>query len=79
MPAYPLIARKRGWQGTVVIEATIDAQGRADTADVIESSGYAALDRSALDAIGNSTYHPAISGQEQIASRVRIPVVFRLH
>lgn len=45
---YPLVARKRGWQGIVRLRFTVDGEGKIEKVEVTESSGYAVLDRSAL-------------------------------
>lgn len=50
-PAYPMLARRLGQQGTVVLELTLTQSGSVSRAMVIESSGYRSLDSSALDAV----------------------------
>jgi protein TonB len=45
---YPPLARSRGWQGTAVIVARLDAAGGLLEAVLRRSSGYEVLDRAAL-------------------------------
>jgi protein TonB len=50
--SYPLLARRRGWQGKVVLEFRVEVDGRIDRIQVARSSGYPMLDRSAVAALG---------------------------
>jgi protein TonB len=45
---YPSDARQRGEQGEVLIQFTVEADGRVGQAAIEKSSGHAALDASAL-------------------------------
>jgi protein TonB len=76
-PRYPLLARRKGWEGTVVIEIHVSGSGRVEQARVEKSSGYAILDGAALGAI--RSWRIALnSGQEEADLRFRIPVIFKL-
>ena len=46
--SYPHEARKNHWEGIVKVKLTINAAGRAETLEVVESSGYRVLDREAV-------------------------------
>jgi len=71
-PLYPLASRKKGESGTVVLTVRLDAQGRVHEIDVRSSSGFPALDNSALSAVRAWRFDPK-------APRVLlVPVVFRL-
>ncbi len=48
---YPEAARREGWEGTVMIEVAVDEEGRPRSSRVQQSSGFAVLDRAALDNI----------------------------
>ncbi|MBL4783622.1 MAG: energy transducer TonB [Porticoccaceae bacterium] len=50
-PKYPAIARRRGVEGSVIFEISVANDGHVTNAIMIESSGSAALDRSAAKAI----------------------------
>jgi protein TonB len=46
-PNYPSIARRRGWEGSVVLVMRLDSEGRVVDAQVETSSGHAVLDEAA--------------------------------
>lgn len=48
LKAYPRLARAQGWEGRVVVRATIKDDGSLLDAQVVESSGYEALDDDAI-------------------------------
>lgn len=52
-PSYPYVARQNGWQGTVVLKATITSTGNVTNIMVYNSSGHTVLDNAALVAVGN--------------------------
>jgi periplasmic protein TonB len=76
---YPEDARREGWEGTVMIEVAVDEQGRPKSSRVQRSSGFAILDRAALDNIQRRCrFHPARRGERRVETSIKIPVVFRL-
>ncbi len=48
---YPPIARKMGWEGTVVVKFLLNQRGEISGLEIQKSSGYDILDRSALKVI----------------------------
>ena len=48
---YPIVARKKGWQGRVVISFVVDKDGSIMDINIRESSGFSLLDRSAVKTI----------------------------
>jgi periplasmic protein TonB len=52
-PAYPEMAKRWGHEGTVVVEITIRAGGRVESAELLASSGYGELDEAAVDVVLN--------------------------
>ena len=78
-PVYPAIARKRGDEGTVLLEVHVDEAGRVDDLRIAASSGYNPLDRAALKAVRRWRFEPGRRGDRKIAVWVRVPVIFRLH
>lgn len=48
---YPLVARKNGWQGRVLVSFVICLDGRVEEIRIEESSGFALLDKNAIDII----------------------------
>lgn len=51
---YPLVARKNGWQGRVLVSFVICLDGRVEEIRIEESSGFALLDKNAIDIIKRS-------------------------
>lgn len=70
-PHYPAIARRRGWQGTVIVAVTCDANGMVTTATVVRSSGHAVLDEAALATVRRWQFAGGPGCSEQ-------PIEFRL-
>ena len=77
-PEYPLIARKKGWEGRVIIHADIDNTGKVTYIKILESSGYEALDSVSLNTLKNWKFTPAKFGNKFIEDSVTIPVNFLL-
>jgi len=77
-PAYPRMARRRGWTGTVLLELDIAETGRVLAARVLESSGRATLDVAARLAVLDWRYEPARRGARPVAFTLRQPVTFSL-
>lgn len=76
---YPLLARKRGWQGRVVVGMNISQQGQITYVAVKHSSGYGILDRNAVDtfrAIGRLT--PELRTHLYRDHQLFIPVIYTL-
>ncbi|MGM0595267.1 MAG: energy transducer TonB [Pseudomonadota bacterium] len=72
---YPLLARKRGWQGEVMLAFQLAADGRIRDARIARSSGHGVLDRAALKALDR------VAPLEQNAPTgitLKIPVIYRL-
>jgi protein TonB len=63
-PDYPLLARRRGWQGSVDIGFRLQADGSVGQAQIHRSSGYAALDRAALSVARRSRFRADSSEAE---------------
>jgi len=57
-PHYPVIARARGWQGTVEVLLSVLADGSVKTATLWRSSGYSVLDQAAVAAAQHSRFTP---------------------
>lgn len=77
MPVYPLIARRLGKEGRVLLRLTIDDTGRLTNVEVIENTGYG-FTEAAIDAVKSSTFAPANKNGNPVASRVLLPVTFKL-
>ena len=78
-PDYPALARKMGEEGRVLLRLAVSADGAVTGASVEQSSGFADLDRSAVDwVIAHWRYKPATQGGAAVAGTARAVVVFSL-
>lgn len=77
-PEYPPVARRRGEAGTVLLSVWVEADGRAGEVSVRQGSGSARLDRAALEAVRRWRFVPAKNGGVALASRIEVPIIFRL-
>lgn len=75
-PRYPLGARLRGEEGLVRLAVRVDATGKAEEVEVVESSGFTALDRAAVKAAWKAHYI-ALDGRAHAGETV-FGVRFRL-
>lgn len=75
---YPPIARKQGWEGTVLLLVSVAPSGRPDEITVERSSGHKVLDKAAIGTVKRWTFHPAKDGNIPIHSVVKIPIRFAL-
>lgn len=78
LKAYPRLARAQGWEGRVVVRATIKDDGNLLDAVVTESSGYASLDEDAVKLMHRvcPVHLTQDLGKSTIA--VMIPIRYRL-
>ncbi len=77
-PVYPETAVSNGWQGHVLLDVLVKADGHVAAVEIEESSGYRSLDRAAQRAVKNWTFSPAKSFGRAIESRVIVPIKFSL-
>ena len=77
-PAYPLLARRNGEQGTVTLKVLVARDGTPASVSVERTSGSAHLDRAALDTVRTWRFVPAREGSEPVEAWVLVPIVFRL-
>lgn len=76
---YPLLARREGWQGRVLLGFSVEADGAIRNIHVAAGSGYSILDNSAVSALSQ------INSLTEVGSWLRgqrldlqMPVIFRL-
>jgi protein TonB len=72
--AYPVLARKMGWEGRVVVAFRILADGSVRDIRVVEGSGHAILDRNAVEAVRSASPFP----HPPPAAEIFTPVVYKL-
>ncbi len=76
---YPLKARRKGWQGEVLLAVQLSEHGAVEDVQLAQSSGFDTLDRAALASMRKID---GIEGLERLAVstalRVEVPVSYRL-
>lgn len=77
-PAYPRTAKKRGYQGTVVLSVLVDENGRVGNLWVFKSSGYMLLDNAAVKAVKKWFFEPGKIGNRNVEMWVKVPIRFQL-
>lgn len=76
---YPVQARKRGWEGKVMVSFHIDRNGFFHNIRLAHTSGYALLDSAALIAIRKVNNIPLSQrGKDFIPVAFQLPVIYRL-
>lgn len=77
MPVYPMMAKKLGKEGKVVLRLLINENGRLLNVEVVEPAGYG-FTASAIEAVKMSTFCPAHENGVSIASKALLTVRFVL-
>ncbi|UCF88967.1 MAG: energy transducer TonB [bacterium] len=77
-PIYPVLSRKRGEEGRVVVEVTISAEGEVRSAKVYSSSSYPRLDRAALEASRKAAFRSAAEFGTPVESVKKVAYRFEL-
>jgi len=77
-PIYPSEARKRGYEGEVLLRVEVLSNGQVGEIEVKRSSGYKLLDQSAIYAVKQWRFIPATKDGEAIDLWVNIPIKFQL-
>lgn len=77
-PAYPRDARRDHKEGTVRLAVRVDIHGDVEQVEIVESSGTAALDAAAREAVLHWKFEPGRRGETPVACRVTVPIHFRL-
>lgn len=76
---YPRIAQMRGWQGEAIVELQLDGNGKLKSKKIIQSSGYDALDKQALDMVEKAAPFPAPPEILRGSSfSIKVPIPFKL-
>ncbi|RLB39870.1 MAG: hypothetical protein DRH12_10910 [Deltaproteobacteria bacterium] len=77
-PPYPAIARRRGYQGTVILEVLVSKDGAVKDLRVFKSSGHKELDKTAMRAVKKWIFEPGKKGSTPIDMWVKVPIRFVL-
>lgn len=77
-PTYPALARKRGWEGTVILEVDIRSDGMVKSIEIKKSSSYEMLDKEAMRAVKKWHFLPGSKDGKVVDMKVLVPVQFVL-
>lgn len=77
-PVYPAAAKRRGMQGTVLLQLEVSARGKVTAVELKKSSGYRVLDVAAMNGVKEWQFIPAQDEDEKRISFVEIPIRFEL-
>lgn len=77
-PKYPRIAKKNGYEGTVLLKVEILKDGKVGNISIATSSGYDMLDQAAIESIQKWKFSPAKKQNECIDQWVNLPINFDL-
>lgn len=78
-PPYPPLARRRGWEGDVLLRVRVGADGRPREVVVERSSGRSMLDRAASEhVLAEWRFQPALQDGREVDAWARVPISFRI-
>jgi len=72
--SYPDPARRKGWQGKVLLSFVITADGSVRALKVIKSSGFILLDKNAIETVRDTAPFPRPPDEAQLV----IPITYHL-
>ena len=77
-PTYPVVARRLGWQGKVLVSVEVLADGRAGQVKLQNSSGHPVLDDAAINAVKDWHFSPARHAGQPVDKWFLVPIPFVL-
>lgn len=77
-PEYPAQAQRRRQEGVVIIDITVEPNGRTADVDIRQSSGYALLDQAAVKAAMKWEIMPHEINGQAVRAAFQVPVKFEL-
>ncbi len=77
-PPYPTTARQMGYQGIVLLNVEVLAEGKAGEVQIKTSSGHAILDNAALQTVKTWRFVPAHRFGEAVTAWFQVPIRFVL-
>lgn len=77
-PPYPELARRRGWEGRVILRVLVGADGRVTRVLITRSSGHTVLDSSARRVVKRWRFRPARRLGAAVEAWVLVPIRFRI-
>jgi len=77
-PRYPRVARRKGFEGAMLLKVWVLDSGHVGKIELQKSSGYEILDKSALEAVKDWIFIPGKRNGEPVSSWVTVPIKFQL-
>lgn len=77
-PAYPALSRRMGEEGRVMLRVLVGVNGKPESVEIENGSGFSRLDNAALEAVRKWKFIPARRNNEAISAQVLVPVKFSL-
>jgi len=77
-PDYPMVARRMGWQGTVILNVEVLAEGACGALSVFRSSGHEVLDNAAINTVKTWRFTPARHAGRAVSQWFKVPINFSL-
>jgi periplasmic protein TonB len=78
-PPYPMVSRRMGEEGTVLLRVQVSEAGRPLQVLVAQSSGYARLDSAARETVASSwRFVPGRRGDQAVTSWAVVPIEYSL-
>jgi protein TonB len=77
-PRYPMVSRKLGEEGTVLLKGCIEEGDSIKNIEIINGSGYERLDTEAIETVRQWTFSGSNQKNRKIISCYRIPIKFVL-
>ncbi len=77
-PVYPRLAKRRKYEGLVMLDVRVTEEGRVAEVKINQSSGHAILDRRAATTVQKWLFTPARLGPRPMEVWVQVPVRFEL-
>lgn len=77
-PSYPMVARRMGWEGRVILNVEVLAEGACGAVNVFRSSGREVFDNAAMATVKSWRFVPARRAGSSITQWFKIPINFSL-
>ena len=75
-PPYPMVARRMGWGGKVILNVEVLAEGACGAVNVSRSSGHKVLDNAAMETVRSWRFVPARHAGRAITKWFQVPINF---
>jgi len=77
-PTYPPAARRAGEEGTVRLRILVDERGKPQDVQIAKGSGFALLDKAAIEAVRKWRFVAATNGAQAVTAWTQVAITFKL-